>query len=154
MADDEMVEVFRAADRMGAQAAIDEVLEPLGIDGFVHDRMSHALPAPASMPGGYFVAVPVERAVGGGRRAARRGDGWRNRRRSDGRRRLDRGGRSRRSIAAVDRGGLPERVSGVGILRSRRFAACASIGRVHVALRATAPSTPPEPRSGDPPLPM
>jgi hypothetical protein len=62
MADDEMVEVFRAADRMGAQAAIDEVLQPLGIDAFVHDRMSHALPAPASMPGGYFVAVPLGRA--------------------------------------------------------------------------------------------
>lgn len=63
MADDDMVEVFRAVDRMGAQAAIDEVLGPLGIDGFVHDRMSHALPAPASMPGGYFVAVPAERAA-------------------------------------------------------------------------------------------
>lgn len=63
MADDEMVEVFRAADAMAAQAAIDEVLGPLGIDGFVHDRVSHALPAPASMPGGYFVAVPVDRAT-------------------------------------------------------------------------------------------
>lgn len=62
MADDDMVEVFRAVDKMGAQAAIDEVLGPLGIDGFVHDRMSHALPAPASMPGGYFVAVPADRA--------------------------------------------------------------------------------------------
>jgi hypothetical protein len=62
MADDEMVEVFRASNRMSAQAAIDEVLEPLGIDGFIHDRVSHALPAPASMPGGYFVAVPLNRA--------------------------------------------------------------------------------------------
>ncbi len=62
MADDEMVEVFRAPHQMAAQAAIDEVLEPLGIDAFVHDRMSHALPAPASMPGGYFVAVPLGRA--------------------------------------------------------------------------------------------
>lgn len=63
MGDEELVEVFRAADAMAAQAAIDEVLQPLGIDGFVHDRVSHALPAPASMPGGYFVAVPVERAT-------------------------------------------------------------------------------------------
>ena len=62
MADDDVVEVFRAVDKMGAQAAIDEVLGPLGIDGFVHDRMSHALPAPDSMPGGYFVAVPADRA--------------------------------------------------------------------------------------------
>lgn len=63
MTDDDMVEVFRAVDRMGAQAAIDEVLGPLGIDGFVHDRNMHALPAPASMPGGYFVAVPSGRAA-------------------------------------------------------------------------------------------
>jgi hypothetical protein len=59
---DELMEVFRAADEMAAQAAIDEVLEPLGIDGFVHNRVSHALPAPASMSGAYFVAVPVDRA--------------------------------------------------------------------------------------------
>ena len=63
MADDELVEVFRAADQMAAQAAVEEVLGPLGIEGFVHDRVSHALPAPASMPGGYFVAVPIERAT-------------------------------------------------------------------------------------------
>jgi hypothetical protein len=62
MADDELVEVFRAADEMAAQAAVEEVLQPMGIDAFVHDRVSHALPAPASMPGGYFVAVPIERA--------------------------------------------------------------------------------------------
>ncbi len=60
---EELVEVFRTTDEMGAQAAIDEVLEPLGIDAFVHDRVSHALPAPASMPGGYFVAVPMDRAA-------------------------------------------------------------------------------------------
>ncbi|HEX6835454.1 MAG TPA: hypothetical protein VF334_02720 [Polyangia bacterium] len=63
MADDDMVEVFRAVDQMGAQAAIDEVLEPLGIDAFVHDRIMHALPAPAAMPGGYFIAVPADRAA-------------------------------------------------------------------------------------------
>ena len=62
MADESLVEVFRAANEMAAHAAIEEVLEPLGIDGYVHDRMSHALPAPASMPGGYFVAVASDRA--------------------------------------------------------------------------------------------
>jgi hypothetical protein len=60
--EEELVEVFRAANALAAQAAIDEVLEPIGIDAYVHDRVSHALPAPASMPGDYFVAVPVERA--------------------------------------------------------------------------------------------
>ena len=63
MADEDRVEVFRASNRMAAQAAIDEVLGPLGIEGFVHDRVSHALPAPDSMPGAYFVAVPTERAA-------------------------------------------------------------------------------------------
>ncbi len=63
MSDDanETVEVFRAANRMAAQAAIDEVLGPLGIQGFLHDRNSHALPAPDAMPGAYFVAVPGNR---------------------------------------------------------------------------------------------
>ena len=61
MADDEMVEVFRTSNRMAAQAAIDEVLGPLGIDGFIHDRNLHALPAPAALPGAYFVAVPLNR---------------------------------------------------------------------------------------------
>jgi len=62
MADDDLVEVFRAGDEMAAQAAIEEVLEPMGIEAYVHDRVSHALPAPASMPGGYFIAVPEGRA--------------------------------------------------------------------------------------------
>ncbi len=62
MAEEELVEVFRTREQMAAQTAIDEVLEPLGIDGYIHDRVSHALPAPATMEGGYFVAVPIERA--------------------------------------------------------------------------------------------
>lgn len=66
MAEDELVEVFRTTDEMGAQAAIDEVLTPAGIDAFVHDRVSHRLPAPASMPGSYFIAVPVDKAAEAG----------------------------------------------------------------------------------------
>jgi hypothetical protein len=59
--DEELVEVLRTTDQMVAQAAIDEVLTPAGIAAVVHDRVSHRLPAPASMPGGYFVAVPIRR---------------------------------------------------------------------------------------------
>jgi hypothetical protein len=55
---DEQVEVFRAGNAMAAQAAIDEVLEPNGIEGVLHDRSSHVLPTPAAQPGDYFVAVP------------------------------------------------------------------------------------------------
>jgi hypothetical protein len=60
--EDELIEVFFTGDEMVAQTAIEEVLAPAGIEAFVHDRVSHALPAPASMPGGYFVAVPAEQA--------------------------------------------------------------------------------------------
>ena len=59
--DVELVEVLRTTDQMVAQAAIDEVLSPAGIVAVVHDRVSHRLPAPASMQGGYFVAVPLDR---------------------------------------------------------------------------------------------
>ena len=62
MADEDLVEVFRVGDELAAQAAIEEVLQPMGIDAFVHNRVSHALPAPASMPGGYFIAVAEARA--------------------------------------------------------------------------------------------
>jgi hypothetical protein len=61
--EDDVIEVFRTADKMMAQTAIEEVLAPAGIDAFLHDRMSHALPAPATMPGGYFVAVPANQAA-------------------------------------------------------------------------------------------
>lgn len=61
--EDAMVEVFRTRDALVAKVVIDEVLAELGIDGFVHDRVSHMLPAPATLDGGYFVAVPAARAV-------------------------------------------------------------------------------------------
>jgi hypothetical protein len=60
--EDETVEVFRADNRMAAQAAIDSVLGPLGIQGFLHDRSQHTLPVPAIMRGAYFVAVLASRA--------------------------------------------------------------------------------------------
>jgi hypothetical protein len=56
--EENMIEVFTTGDRMTAQAAIDEILTPAGIDAVIHDRVSTMLPAPASMPGAYFVAVP------------------------------------------------------------------------------------------------
>jgi len=60
--DEELTEVFRAPDQLGAQAAIDEVLGPNEIPAMMHNRVSHAFPAPASLPGAYFVAVPVAQA--------------------------------------------------------------------------------------------
>jgi hypothetical protein len=60
---DELVEVFRCADELLAQTAIDEVLAPAGIEAQVHNRVSHAFPAPASLPGAYFIAVPRSQAA-------------------------------------------------------------------------------------------
>jgi hypothetical protein len=63
LVDEELTEVFRCGDEIAVQIAIDEILAPSGIPTLVHNRASHAFPAPASMPGGYFIAVPVARAA-------------------------------------------------------------------------------------------
>ena len=60
---DDLVEVFRCTDRAVAQMAIDEILSPAGIPADIHNRTSSILPAPASMSGGFFVAVPRSRAA-------------------------------------------------------------------------------------------
>ncbi len=60
---EDVVEVFVVGDRFGAQAAIDEVLRPAGIEAVIHDRTSGVIAAPASLPGGYFVAVSAEDAA-------------------------------------------------------------------------------------------
>lgn len=57
-----LVEVYRVADDLSAGLVIDEVLAPAGIPAVTHDRRSHALPAPASMPGAIGIAVPEELA--------------------------------------------------------------------------------------------
>jgi hypothetical protein len=53
---EELEEVFRVGDEIGASAAIDEILAPAGIEAFRHDRRSHALPVPG-FPGEIGVAV-------------------------------------------------------------------------------------------------
>lgn len=60
MAEDELVEVFRTADQMAAQAAIDEVLQPAGVEAVLLDRMNHQLPTPAAGSGAFYVAVPAD----------------------------------------------------------------------------------------------
>jgi len=52
------VEVHRADDQAEALRIVDTVLLPAGIQAVIHDRTDHALLAPASQPGGYFIAVP------------------------------------------------------------------------------------------------
>ena len=59
MSEDEMVEIFRTADALGAQTAIDEVLKPAGIEAVLLDRTQHVLPATSQM-GSFFVAVPID----------------------------------------------------------------------------------------------
>jgi hypothetical protein len=60
---DELVEVYRSTYRAVAQMAIDEVLSPAGIPADIHNRTSSSLPAPASMAGNFFIAVPRARAA-------------------------------------------------------------------------------------------
>lgn len=64
--DEELVEVFSASNMFVAQAAIDEVLAPAGIDGVIRDRSAAMLPAPAAMSGAVFIAVPqsqIDKAI-------------------------------------------------------------------------------------------
>jgi hypothetical protein len=60
MAEDELVEIFRTADALAAQTAIDSVLRPAGFEPVLLDRTQHTIPASPSMMGGYFVAVPID----------------------------------------------------------------------------------------------
>ena len=47
----ELVEVYHTDDQMVALMVSDEILGPARIQALIHDRRSHAIPAPASMPG-------------------------------------------------------------------------------------------------------
>lgn len=55
-----LTEVYRTNSQMEADRAIVEVLGAEGIEAYLHDRSSHALPAPASQTGSYFIAVAEE----------------------------------------------------------------------------------------------
>jgi len=59
---DDMVEVYRCVTEMEADRALVEILEPLGIEGVMRDRVSHALPAPDAEAGSFFIAVHAEDA--------------------------------------------------------------------------------------------
>lgn len=55
---DNLTEVYRTDNSIAASVAIDEILGPAGIEAYQHDRQSHAIPAPVSMPGEIGIAVP------------------------------------------------------------------------------------------------
>jgi hypothetical protein len=55
-------EVYRTGNDFVANLIISEILGPAGITAYGHDRRSHALPAPASMPGEIGIAVPETQA--------------------------------------------------------------------------------------------
>ena len=57
--EEEMVEVYRCNSELEADRILVEVLEPEGIATYVRSRASHALPAPDSEAGAYFLAVPA-----------------------------------------------------------------------------------------------
>ncbi len=51
-------EVYRAAHILEADRAAIEILQPAGVHVVRRDRVIHALPAPSSEVGAYFLAVP------------------------------------------------------------------------------------------------
>src|SRR4051812_45772331 len=53
----DLVEVYVADNDVAAMTAIAEILRPAGIWASQHDRRSHALFAPAAMPGHIGIAV-------------------------------------------------------------------------------------------------
>jgi len=58
-ADVSYAEVYRAAHILEADRAAVEILQPAGIAVVRRDRVIHALPAPSSEVGAYFLAVPA-----------------------------------------------------------------------------------------------
>jgi len=60
---DDMTEVYATTDLAVAERVLDEVLTPAGIFAVVHNRQSSIIPAPSSLYGRYFIAVPAERAA-------------------------------------------------------------------------------------------
>ncbi|MCS6914370.1 MAG: hypothetical protein RMK29_06415 [Myxococcales bacterium] len=55
---EDLVEVYATDNDLAAGLIIDEILAPAGIPAYPHDRRSHAIPAPAAMPGEIGIAVP------------------------------------------------------------------------------------------------
>ena len=58
---DETVEVYRTSSELEVNRVVDQLLNPAGIECFVHDRVSHALPARGEA-GSYHLAVPRQQA--------------------------------------------------------------------------------------------
>jgi len=71
-----LVEVYRTDNDIVAGLVVDEILRPSGIYAAQHDRRSHSIVAPASMPGEIGIAVRSDQAKAArARLAAARRDG-------------------------------------------------------------------------------
>jgi hypothetical protein len=55
---DDFLEIYHTDSTVEAGRILEVVLIPQGIEGVIHDRTDHALPAPASQPGEVSIAVP------------------------------------------------------------------------------------------------
>jgi hypothetical protein len=69
-----MVEIYHTDNDLLAGLVVDEILRPAGIYASLHDRRSHSIFAPASMPGQIGIAVSSDQAATARKRllAARR----------------------------------------------------------------------------------
>lgn len=71
-----LVEVYRTDNDLVAGLVVNEILRPAGIRAACHDRRSHSIVAPASMPGEIGIAVPAHQAAAARQRlVAARQDG-------------------------------------------------------------------------------
>jgi hypothetical protein len=64
------VEVYHTDNDLAAGFVVDEVLRPAGIRAICHDRRSHSIYAPASLPGEIGIAVAKDQAVAARKRLA------------------------------------------------------------------------------------
>lgn len=60
---EDWVEVYHTDSILDAERILDSVLRSEGIEGVIHDRTDHALPAPASQPGTVGIAVAASDAT-------------------------------------------------------------------------------------------
>ncbi len=57
---EDFVEIYETDSQARAARIVAVVLRAQGVEAVLHDRTDHAIPAPASQPGSYFIAVPAD----------------------------------------------------------------------------------------------
>jgi hypothetical protein len=56
----DFLEIYHTDSTVEAGRILEVVLRPQGVEGVLHDRMDHAMPAPTAQPGEVAIAVPAD----------------------------------------------------------------------------------------------